>query len=546
MLKSLGFKKKIHVGISVSASGLTELICVDKNTKSVVKYSSSNIKYNNTVKEIMDFTEFGEVIENLFDEVGLNPADCAVTLSLPNVYFGITELEDKTDSSLIIDNLLAEIEDIYLFKKNEPVISYSVAEGANRQKNIIFSAIQAKVVSKIIEIFDNIEAEIVRIDVAFSSMLKALQYCDRFKTYKDKEEKTDILVITSGSVCSFCTKGAVLMDFKENAIAVKSFSTEELYSIIVKMAEENILNHESKSLIIISEIEEVNAELLSQNINFEGTVDYINKNTSADNQIIDIPADNSDIDMNMISYMTIEAVGAAVSDFDEYPLNINFLPVERINQNMVEVNGYEIDFYRFLIVIFAGAILIALIISFIVGGLLSVQTNSLNTKNNETTNDIQVFKKKISTKDQAIQQDMMPVLNKILETNKSVIDIYGALSTDIQDSIYIKKFVTNAQGGIGILGESKSSESVQEFVKGLREKNPDLMLAKLSINTKYDPVPAKIPNGFTFEIKTSHTDVELIDDALNTVQNELNKSGLKMPVYNNLSQIAPPPPSPVI
>ena len=75
------------------------------------------------------------------------------------------------------------------------------------------------------------------------------------------------------------------------------------------------------------------------------------------------------------------------------------------------------------------------------------------------------------------------------------------------------------------------------------------MLSKLSINSKNDPIPAKIPNGFTFEIKTSKIDVALTeDDFINTVmqnnpiqtQNMTKQRGRRGP-----SPMTPPP-APII
>ena len=86
LVENLGFKKKTHIGISLSANNFIELVCIDDKTKSVVKYSSGNIKYNNAIREIIDYDEFAEVLEGLFDEAGLDPAQCAVTLNLPNVH----------------------------------------------------------------------------------------------------------------------------------------------------------------------------------------------------------------------------------------------------------------------------------------------------------------------------------------------------------------------------------------------------------------------------------------------------------------------------
>ena len=102
LVENLGFKKKTHVGVSLSANNFIELVCVDDKTKSVVKYASGNIKYNNAIREIIDYDEFTEVLEGLFDEAGLDPSQCAVTLNLPNnqklkTYIYSKEMNQKLD-----------------------------------------------------------------------------------------------------------------------------------------------------------------------------------------------------------------------------------------------------------------------------------------------------------------------------------------------------------------------------------------------------------------------------------------------------------------
>lgn len=550
MLEKLGFKKRTHVGISLSANNFIELVCIDKTTKTVVKYSSGNIKYNNAIREIIDFEEFTEVVEGLFEDAGLDPKTCSITLNLPNVHFGITTLDNASETPFIVENLQSEIEDLYIFKRNEPIISYSILDGESGrgQKNIVYSAIQTKIVVKLLEIFDSMEAELVRIDTSYSSMIKAIQFCDRFSKYVQKEEKTSILLITPNSCCSFYLNEATIVDCIEEPLAVKSFSTEEVYSTISKIASNAISKNNPQSLLIISETDEVNSELLAQRLEFNGEVDCINKSINTNDQFIEVSGIGSYIDANMISYMTIEAVGAAVADFDEYPLNLNFLPPERINENIVQVGEYEVELPRLIIVSLVTSILSAVIICVIASSFLGSNINNLTNKNSSIERDIKVFRETVSDNEKASKTDIVPVLTKILETNKNVIDIYNALSTEAPESIYIKKFVTNSEGGIGILGETTTSESVQDFVKGLREKNSDLMLSKLSINSKEDPVPAKIQNGFTFEIKTSKTNVSLEDNAemiQNTINSAVNQTQPAAPNRNNPIPLLPPP-SPVI
>lgn len=514
MLENLGFKKRTHIGISLSANNFIELVCIDKASKTVVKYSSGNIKYNNAIREIIDYDEFAEVVEGLFEDAGLTPSECAVTLNLPNVHFGITPAEGSADPMYVIDNLKDEIEELYIFKRNEPAISYSMLDGSSRGlRNVVYGAVQTKVIGKIIEIFDSLNADIVRIDTSYSSMLKALQFCDRFNKYTQKGEKTSVLLVTPNSCSAFCLNGPSLVDCVEEPLAVKSFSVEEVYSTIAKIASNALSKNSSSSLLIISETDEVNAELLAQRIDFKGEIDCINKSLNQNDKFIEVSGVGSDIDANMISYMTIEAVGAACADYDEYPLNLNFLPAELVNENIVQVGGFEVDFFRFLMLIVGGAVLIGVIIVAILHLTINGQKSSIESKNTEYRGQIEVFDRRINENKSGAGKSVFPVLSEILDNNKSLVSVYTGLSTDIPDSIYIKKFVTNAEGGIGILGEAQTSEAVQDFLKALREKEPDLMIAKLSINSSTSLVPSKIPDGFTFEIKTSSSFVSLDADA---------------------------------
>lgn len=544
MLEKLGFKKRTHVGISLSANNFIELVCIDKQSKTVVGYSSGNIKYNNAIREIIDYDEFKEVVEGLFEDAGLSPQNCAVTLNLPNVHFGIAPMESDSSPMYIVDNIRDEIEELYIFKRNEPTISYSVLDSAGRsQKNVVYGAVQTTAIGKIIEIFESLDTELVRIDTSYSSMLKAIQFCDKFKQYTQRGEKTSILLVTPNSCCSFYLNGSALVDCMEEPLAVKSFSAEEVYSAISKIATNAISKNSSDSLIIISETDEVNAELLAQRVNFQGSIECLNKSLNQSDEFIEVSGIGSNIDSNMISYMTVEAVGAACADYDEYPLNLNFLPSEMVNENIVQVGDMEIDFTRFAILALVSGIAVGLIIVALVSFAIKAQKDAIDSKNTEYRGQIEVFDRRINDNRASSGKTVFPVLSKVLENNKSIVGVYTGLSTEIPETIYIKKFVTNAQGGIGILGEATTSESVQDFVKGLREKNSDLMLSKLSVNSKADLIPAKIPNGFTFEIKTSTTDVSLDYDedffpsAINQMTSQ--RGGIKR------SQLAPPP-SPVI
>lgn len=553
LLEQFGFKKKTHVGISLSANNFIELVCVDRQSKSVVKYASGNIKYNNAIREIIDYDEFSEILEDLFEEAGLNPQDCAVTLNLPNVHFGITTMANESEEPFIIENLQSEIEDLYIFKRNEPEIRHNKFDNkkGRGQKNVVFSAIQTKVIVKLIEIFEAMGCDLVRIDTSYSSLIKAIQFCDRFNKYVQKEEKTSILLITANSCCSFYMEGNIIFDVFEEPLAVKSFSTEEIYSTISKIASNTISKNNPKTLLIISETDEVNAELLASRLDFKGEIDCLNKSVNANEQFIDISTAGGDIDSNMVSYMTIEAVGASVANFDDYPLDLNFLPDEKIGKNIVQVGAYEVELQRLIVTVVIVGVIAGLLLGVIAKTIFGSWTTALSDDVQHAKKKVKVFKERVERSEKTKTKNLFPVLKQVVDTNTSIIDTYQGLSTEIPDSVYIKKFVANGDGGIGIIGEAETTEEVTVFLKGLQEKKPDLSLMKISLNTEHDPIPGKIPNGVTFEIKTKDNEVYMNDDynvaeIQETVKNQVTQSSKSRKKKKNSGRNAMTPPPPVI
>ncbi len=552
MLDKLGFKKRTHVGIAVSINNTIELAYIDSKNKSLVNYVAGNVKYNSAVREIIDFEEFTEAVVNLFDAAGLSPEECAVSLTIPNVCFGIVPNENSTEQAYIIENLQTELEDLYVFKKNEPIISYSIlqADSLGSSKNIVYSAVQTKIVVKILEIFDRLGIEIERIDTAYSSMLRAIRYCDKFSKFVQKEERTALVLITPNTCCLFRLKGGSIIAYKEQPLAVKSFSPEEVFSAISTFIERLIEEDAPQSLLIVSETDDVSPELLVERLNFAGELDYAGVHANVDDQLIRADMFVGDPEGDNIQDITLEAIGSAIAYDDDYELNINFIPAERLKANIIQVGEYEIEFTRYIVILLIAAVLLGVALGMALKFVLSSQAENQAIENSSASKEIKDFEerlKKGSSSDS--QANVFPIMQKIINSNKSVINAYTGLSTEIPDNIYIKKFVTGANGGIGIVGESTTSEDVERFASKLKERNEDLMVSKISVNTKNDPIPANIPNGFTFEIKTSNAEINLYEDD-NLIQNAvqetvktMKKGKLKSGAVNNTLV---PPPAPVI
>ena len=245
-----------------------------------------------------------------------------------------------------------------------------------------------------------------------------------------------------------------------------------------------------------------------------------------------------------LSYLTIEAVGAAVGDYDDFETNINFVPQSRINANLIEIGGYEVDLYRFITILLLISAVLAFLIASCINMLLSSSIDNLQTDKLASENDINAFQQRIKQDKTKTTKNIFPVLKEIIDNNASVVNVYIQLATEIPDNVYIKKFVTTPNGGIGILGEAKSSDLVETFVTKLREKNSDLMVSKVSLNSEDSILPDGTErSGLTFEIKTASKEVFLNEQENIIPQAASSQRNNTAPKRRSMNgALTPPPP----
>lgn len=526
----LGFKKRVHVGVAVSANNTLELVYVDKGMKCVTRYASGEVRYNSAIREIIDYEEFTHTLMSLFDEAGLDPQECSVTLSIPSVSFGITSTENDSDQAYIIDNLQTELEDLYIFKRNEPILSYDYVPSpiSKSTKNIAYAAAQGKVIMTLIGIFDKLGVELERIDNSYVSLLRGLRYCDKFASVLAPEVKTAVLIIGANSFSSLIVSGDAIIECNESPLAVKSYSSEEIYSIVSKYATDALEQNSPDAMILISETDDINTQLLTEKIEFTGDIECVNKSAGEDEEFIEYSELDIDSESSMISNLSLEAVGAGVSVSDEYLGSINFLPGDRISKNLIEVGPYEVEWFRFLILV----LVIALLAGALLGGLLyfifSSRAEDSRAVNVANTKEIKLKEDSIKQKGKnSSQHEILPVVQQTLANNEFIYNMYSALSAEIPENMYIRKFVSDNKGGLGVIGESRTSEAVESFVNKLKDKNTNLMVSRLSVNSTSDQY-CRIPNGFSFTIKTASVDIDLEDnvqgvrDTLRGMTNNMN------------------------
>ena len=150
ILSQLGAGSKEIVFLSVTPGVGLEMIKVDASAKMVNAYGSRPLEYNESMREIANYQELKNGMQELFTELHISPKS-SVYFSLPSVHVGKIDLPLLLNDEGITTAIVSTVEQSYVFKKCEPVVSWIEVLGQNKSetRTVMYSAIQKPVVDKI-------------------------------------------------------------------------------------------------------------------------------------------------------------------------------------------------------------------------------------------------------------------------------------------------------------------------------------------------------------------------------------------------------------
>lgn len=525
-LAKLGASTKITVGVSVSPSIGLEMIEIDRLTGTINKYAHRPLEYNHSTREIADYKQFQTSLEKLFEDLHI-PKKSNVVLSLPSVHFGMVNLPLLLTDEAITNAIISEVEQSYIFKRQEPVISwaevYSNIDTENRV--LVYSAIQEAALSEIKDVCSEIGCTLVGVENSYASLIKALHYSGQAEEQMKDGTTWNLMVIGQNSYSILSMTDKKIMEYYEEPLALKSFVDNEIYNAITTSAQLTLAGLPATYLTIVSETDMVSAEVLSMKITVESTVKYIecNKYTQAE-----LLPSNLNILTKMALQVTLEAIGAAIYPHTSFPLKLNLIQdkdselassLDATGYPKVTIGNLEIeltpDFLKRVALILGGIIILPMILlSFAMSNIIipkeQAKLDDINTRMEQTKGSIDKYSN--SQKENAF--DVKLTTEKILTQNKTKLTYYSALGMSIPSKLWVTYYMTNENGQIDIKGQSTTVDGVYTFYKNLKQlvNNSDIRLYKLEISSaSIDDVVADVSGStknYDFEI-TNMADVEI-------------------------------------
>lgn len=524
-LSKLGASTRITIGVSVSPSVGLEMIEVDRLTGTVSKYSNRPLEYNHSTREIADYEQFRSALEELFQELNVTTKS-NIILSLPSVHFGIITLPILLMDDSITNAIISEAEQSYIFKRQEPAISwadiYSTVESENR--TLAYSAIQQEALDKITEICDDLGCKIVGVENSYASLLKALHYTEAAKEQMQEKNTWNLMIIGQNSYSIISMFEKRIMEYYEEPLALKSFVDDEIYNAITISAQLTLSNLPANHLFIVSETDMVSAEVLAMKIQVESAVKFLECNKFTQNELL--PA-NLNILPKKALQITPEAIGVAVTQFSDYPLKLNAIQgaegaIEGVSEikeiPKINIGNLEIEltpnFIKMVSIIIGAIVLIPMIIITLVlaKGIIpqeQAKLDALNSKIQEINAEIT----KYTQDDKSNAFDLKTTTDNIMANNKIKLSYYSALGMSIPNKLWVTYYTLNGAGKVDIKGKASDVKSVYTFYKGIKQliNNSDIRLYKLEIDSSsLDDIVSGVSEvkTYLFEI-TNMTDAEL-------------------------------------
>lgn len=525
LLSKLGASTKITVGVSISPSVGLEMIEVDRSTGTVSKYANRPLEYNHSSREIADYEQFRTALEELFEELNISTKS-NVVLSLPNVHFGMITLPLLLNDEAITNAIISEVEQSYIFKRQEPVVSWEQihANVDTENRTLAYTAIQQSTLDQLTEICNDIGCTIVGVENAYNSLLKALDYAGSAREQMKDKTTWNLMVIGQNSYSIISMQDKNIMEYYEEPLALKSFVDDEIYNAITISAQLTLSNLYANYLYVVSETDLVSAEVLSMKISVDSKVNFLECNKFSQTELL--PANLEILPKNALQ-ITPEAIGAAIFQFSDYPLKMNMVKdkesgsgtfEEETKCPTVNIGNLEIEltpsFVIKVSILIGAVIIIPLLIAILFLNQIVLpreqgKLDTINTKIEQLNAEIEKYNQ--ANKSDAF--DLKATTDKIISQNEIKLAYYGALGMSVTNKLWVTYYAMGDVGKIDIKGKANDVKSIYDFYKGIKQfvNNSDIRLYKLEISSgSLDDVVADIssPKTYEFEI-TNMTDAEL-------------------------------------
>ncbi len=517
--------KKEYIGVSITAHSGVEMIRLDFEKKIVQQYASKIFDYDLRQRQVTDYELLQNNIRTLKSELGIKD-NAGVCLSIQNVHFGFDDLSPNFSDSERNGQLETTVSvDHYPFTQAglEPTVAHCATGYPSFQnpelENYAYAAIQKEQLDKIKNIFKECKLNLVSVETSYASLLKGLVYTGVMQESIETGTTWDVLLVNSNNYAIFRMEGDRIYSFSETPLAIKSYSMEEALQVVVSNVSKNIFENPSDRLVIISQSDEVSAELLKKNLelNFQGAIDVFEFNRYNNAPVV---TTSSNVTKESGKNISFPVLGACVYMYKLLPLKLDFL--QGVNDELEvlpivlgeKVHTFPITHVRYALVSIS---LVLLAISFAVTLVLTNLAkgwDEISEQNEQEKTRLAAEKKKYSVDDNTANIDELAT--NIVLSNKDMMNYYSSVVQDMPQTVWLTYYQgsaapdANTNSGLVIEGMSTSIKDIYTYYKNIKTTTPkstvklnELKIITDTIGVNFDPSAKDETRVYFFEISNT-------------------------------------------
>lgn len=551
ILSQLGAGSKEIIYISVTPNVGLEMIQIDPGIKAVKTYGYRPLAYNDSMREIANYDDFRIALKELFEELNINPK-CNIVMSLPSVHIGKINLPLLLNDEAISEAIVSEVEQAYIFKRCEPVVSWFEAYSPNTQsgemRTIFYSAIQKTVVDQIKDILSEIGATLSSLEISLTSTFRAMAFAGLTDVQMTNNTIWNLMIINNNGYSVISMSGKNIVDYYEEPLALKTYDMAEIYEIINSSAQIALLNFPANYLYIVSNTDMVSAEHLASKLQVDGTITSLENNAYRKKEFLPV---SLNILPDKVLKISLEAVGIGTIKLENLPFKLDFSGNKNDESSSSTDNSIYFDFKgkeimlteaaltKITLVICVILLLPLVLIMFLMPQIVSAEKSKLDGVNNN----IQAIETKINqlSSETSTQGDFVVNIEveKVLKANREKLITYSALSQAIPKDLWLTYLSIDAGQKIDIQGISEDVENVYLFYRNLKSSmiNSNLRLIKLeNLSSAVDEIIIA-PGAVLYEFQISNS---------NSVKPAVQANPVTPPVTKkDTTQVTPPMQNPM-
>lgn len=492
------FKKNIAVGVSVTPEIGLEVAQIDFVSKTILKYGTRQLNYDNNRKEIADLDIFKETLQDLLFELQI-PKGSEIYLNLPAITFKVKDYPASLNEEQISNAVEEELYDHPIFKESDPAIDAVKLPNSTIQFNkIAYTAAQKVMLIEIAMQIKDLGYKLAGIDTAVNSTLNSLIFKERV----DVNPGTSwVLLIVDNSYCRVIPmQGRNYVDCFEEKVSIgEVLGDAENYATVVNAIKPILKNLPSQYLCVVSETNIISAQVLAGQLQYNAPIIHQEANIFAKEPFLDVAAGIDDEQAKLVS---LGVIGAGIYR--------DFLPFSNVHLNLYNANLGDVylleqppvlkfgslslvmSLENMIKVLIPVAIIIIAVTMTVLGfiGSMIAQKNNRVAELEQSIKSINQFLKD----NESVSAELFDEGDEIrigLLHNKDIYTYFTIVGTEIPKKLWLTSL--DLGDNITIEGQADNLESVYSFFRNIKDYAPDspIKLQKLgmaSINSNLQAI----------------------------------------------------------